>query len=276
LYEAKNVARKNKATIFGIQDNGQLFISNEPLDTALKKAKNTGSTECSNELGSSWINQVYALQPGSYSGSTYYGNGGNEGNNCFLYNDGTFVEGDNATTSVPLEQYYVEKLTDIFDKIQSLLGESDNDLQTEYNKLIQELNTSNNIEIVKKITAQKNQLMKFAKQNNLIDEQYNNSIEKLREENIVFRVWVFVLLFILFLIFQLFKNPLKSISYVCLFFMITIIITIIKLLNPLIFMIILLFLFLSTVLVLFYKENYPLSIGILIVGSIIFALVYRL
>jgi hypothetical protein len=264
------VARKNNATVFGIQDGGQLFINTEPLKVALTKATMGGTTSCSNELGCSWVNQVYSVQEGVYAGGTY-----NDGT-CSLYTSGTFTSGSDSVI-VDIEIYYDETLNDILDKIQTLLQENDSDLEIKYNTLMKALSTSNNIKLIEKVTAQKNQLVKFAKQNDLLNEQYNNSFDKLREENISFRIWVFIFLFVLFATFQLFKNPiLKSISYVCLVFMITIIVSVIKILNPFLFMIIILFIFLSTVLTLFYKEKYPLSIGILIIGSIIFALVYRL
>lgn len=268
--EAMNVARQNNATVFGIQDGGQLFINTEPVKIASEKAKLGGITTCNDVLGASWVNQVYVAQEGTYQGGTY-SNG-----TCALYTDGSFIDGSD-TAIMNIEVYYSEILSDILENIQTLLGESDVEMQTKYTTLMDGLSTSSNVKLIKRVTAQKNQLVRFAKQNNLIDEQMNNSFDKLRRQNIVFRIWVFIFLFFLFLTFQLFSNPiLKSLSYVCLVFMITIIVMITKLLNPLLFMILILFIFVSIVLTLFYKEKYPLSIGILIIGSIVFALVYRL
>lgn len=267
---AIEVARKNNATVFGIQNNGELFINTESLNVALAKAKLGGPTICGNELGCRWVNQIYALEEGVYAGGTY-----NDGT-CSLYTNGTFTSGSDSVI-VDIEIYYEETLKEILENIQTLINESDSDLEVKYNELLKLLSGSDNISIIERVSAQKNQLIKFAKQNDLITEQNNDSFDKLRKENITFRIWVFIFLFVLFLTFQLFTNPiLKSISYVCLVFMVTIIISIIRLLNPLLFMIIILFVFLSTVLTLFYKENYPLSISILIIGSIVFAVVYRL
>jgi hypothetical protein len=269
--QAIEKAGNNGATVFGIQSGGQLFINDGNKNDALAKATQYGETECNNPLGCAWTNQVYEFS----------------GNNCFLYgsnNDignvtgsGTWVEGGTGTAMVNVENYYGEKLNLIIETIQTLIGQSDVEMQSEYNDLMQQLGTTNYVGYVDKITAQKKQLEIFAKENSLISEQNDISFEKLQNENMSFRIWVFILLFVLFIIFQLFQNPvLNSISYVCLFFMLSIIVVIIKTLAPLIFMILILITLVSVVLTLFYKKNYGVSIGILIVGSVIFALIYRL
>jgi len=260
--EIQEIARDNGATVYGIQSGGQLFINTSEKTNAVDVSKMYGKADCSDPMGCYGVNQVYEFT----------------GNNCFLYdNVGTYVEGNSSTAFVNVERYYGEKMTQLFENIQNLINESDSEIQKSYSRLMGELQTSNDPSFIEKIKAQKKQIDIFAKENQLITEQYNVSFEKLREENMSFRIWVFILLFILFIIFQLFQNPfVKSLSYVCLFFMLSIIVFIIKMLSPLLFMILILLVFLLIVLSLFYNKKYMTSISVLVIGSIIFTLIYRL
>lgn len=263
--EIQQIARDNGATVYGIQNGGDIFINTGEKAQALNMAKEYGKADCNNPLGCPWVNQVYEFS----------------GNNCFLYDEGygesTYVEGNSSTAFVSVEKYYGERMTQLFETIQELIIDSDKDLQEKFDLLMEKLKDGEYPGYIERITAQKNQLEEFAKKNQLINEQYTMSFDNLRQENMSFKIWVFILLFILFIIFQLFQNPLlKSLSYVCLFFMISIIIFIIKLLSPIIFMILILLILLSGVLTLFYNKRYIISIGVLTIGSIIFALIYRL
>ena len=114
--QAMDVARQNNATVFGIQDGGQLFINTTPVKVALAKAKMGGTTTCSSDLGCSWVNQVYASKEGEYAGGVY-----NDGT-CALYTKGTLTSGDDSIV-VNIEIYYNEKLNNILEEIQTLLGE---------------------------------------------------------------------------------------------------------------------------------------------------------
>jgi len=204
--------------------------------------------------------------------------------NCNLYPAGKgqtpswkFNTGLKTVAYIPVIPYYEEKLTDISDKIQSLIDNEDKEIASQYANLMSEMNNSTNYTtFFEKVSFQKKQLEIFGKKYNLINEQYNISYDKLQSENLVFRLWFLVLLFVLSIIFYLFPNPVKSFSYVCVFFIFVIIISILKMLKPVLFMILLMILFMVIVLGLFYKEKYTISIGILVIGSFIFALIYRL
>ena len=263
--EIQQIAKDNGATVYGIQNGGDLFINTGEKANALDLATQYGEADCNNPLGCGWVNQVYEFS----------------GNNCFLYDEGygesTYVEGNSSTAFVGVETYYGERMKQIFETIQGLIIDSDKDLQEKFDFLMGKLKDGNYPGYIERITAQKNQLEEFAKTNQLINEQHTMSFDKLRQENMSFKIWVFILLFILFIIFQLFQNPLlKSLSYVCIFFMLSIIVFIIKMLSPILFMILILLILLSGVLTLFYNKQYIISIGVLTIGSIIFALIYRL
>ena len=263
--QIQQIAKDNGASVYGIQDNGALFVNTVDKASALSDAITYGKADCNDPKGCMWVNQVYEFA----------------GNNCFLYDNGygtsTYVEGGQTTAFVNVEKFFGDKMDQLLEKIQALISENEGSLQASFSDLMGKLKGANYPGYIDKLKAQKKQLEIFAKENELIDQQYDMSYDKLKQENISFRIWVFILLFVLFIILQLFQNPiLKSLSYVCLFFMLTIIIFIIKLLSPLIFMISVLIVLLSVVLSLFFNEQYMISIGILIVGSTIFALIYRL
>lgn len=261
---AEEMASNNGATVYGIQSGGQIFINTNNKTESLNLAEQYGKADCNSALGCALVNQVYQFS----------------GNNCFLYDEkiqGTWVEGGTGTAFVGVEEYYGDKMSVLFDRIQRLMGESDAQLQVEYDGLMGELQGTSYPGFIETVTAQKEALEKFATDSKLITVEYATSFDDLRNKNISLRIWVFLFLFVLFIIFQLFQSPLlKSISYVCLFFMLAIIITIVKLLSPFLFMILILFSLFSVVLALFYQKKYFISFGILIVGSIIFALIYRL
>jgi len=203
--------------------------------------------------------------------------------NCNLYPAGngqpswTLNTGLRTVAFIPTIPYYEKKLTDISDKIQRLIDTEDKEVASQYAKLMSEMNNSTNYTtFFEKVAFQKKQLEIFGRKYNLINEQYNISYDKLQSENLVFRLWFLLLLFVLSIIFYLFPNPVKSFSYVCVFFIFVILSSILKMLKPVLFMILLMILFMVIVLGLFYKEKYTISIGILVVGSFIFALIYRL
>ena len=263
--EIQSIAKENGATVYGIQSGGQLFVNTGDKIVALSDATAYGKADCNDPKGCFAVNQVYEFA----------------GNNCFLYDNGygtsTYVEGGQTTAFVDVEKFYGEKMKQLLENIQTLINENDSYLQASFSELMGKLKGTNYPGYIDKLKAQKKQLEIFAKENELIDQQYTMSYDKLKQENMSFRIWVFILLFVLFIILQLFQNPiLKALSYVCLFFMLTIIIFIIKLLSPLIFMISVLIVLLTVVLSLFFNGQYMISIGVLIVGSTIFALIYRL
>lgn len=263
--EIQQIAKDNGANVYGIQSGGQLFINTGNKINALADAITYGKADCDNPKGCYGVNQLYEFA----------------GNNCFLYDNGygtsTYVEGGSTTAFVNTEKFYGEKMAQLIETIQTLIDENENSLQVSFNDLMGKLKNTNYPGYVEKITAQKEQLETFAKENQLIYKQYDMSFDKLKQENMSFQIWVFILLFVIFIILQLFQNPiLKSLSYVCLFFMLSIIVFIVKLLSPLLFMISILIILLSIVLSLFFNKQYMISIGVLIVGSVIFALIYRL
>jgi hypothetical protein len=263
--EIQEIAKENGATVYGIQSGGQLFVNTGDKIVALSDARNYGKAECDDPKGCFAVNQVYEFA----------------GNNCFLYDNGygtsTYVEGGETTAFVNVEKFYGEKMEQLLENIQTLIDNADSSLQESFSRLMENLKGTNYPGYIDKLKAQKKQLEIFAQENKLIDQQYNISYDKLKQENMSFRIWVFILLFVLFIILQLFQNPiLKSLSYVCLFFMLSIIVFIVKLLSPLLFMISIFLILLSVVLSLFFNKQYMISIGVLIVGSTIFALIYRL
>ena len=263
--QIQQIAKDNGASVYGVQDNGALFVNTVDKASALSDAITYGKADCNDPKGCMWVNQVYEFA----------------GNNCFLYDNGygtgTYVEGGNTIAFVDVEKFYGEKMKQIIEKIQTLIDEADSSLQESFAELMGKLKGIQYPGYIEKINAQKKQLEIFARENDLIEQQYEMSYDKLKKENMSFRIWVFILLFVIFIILQLFQNPiLKSLSYVCLFFMLSIIVFIVKLLSPLLFMISILLILLSVVLSLFFNKQYMISIGVLIVGSIIFALIYRL
>lgn len=248
-YETKNI--HTYSSHFGLGNSGTTYYTSKGKDTGC-----TSTTGCTDSV------YLYSADP-----------------NCFLYQgkNGTFTPGGDGVAFVPTAIYYGERLNRISIQIEKLIDQSDEKISKEYKKLMSELNNSTSYEtFFQKVAFQKKQLEIFGKRHNLINEKYNISYDKLQSENIVFRVWVLVFLFILSIIFYLFKDPIKSFSYVCVFFIFVILISILKLLKPVIFMILIMVIFMLIVLGLFYKKKYSISIGMLVVGSFIFALIYRL
>jgi len=65
VHDAMLRAKSEGAVLFGIQDDGQLFINEHRLNKmqALKSAKKYGkNNNCHHELGCAWVNQVYMLR----------------------------------------------------------------------------------------------------------------------------------------------------------------------------------------------------------------------
>lgn len=127
------------------------------------------------------------------------------------------------------------------------------------------------------IQANREVLLAITNKYFLLNEANKSSYEKLQMTNVVFRSWVFLLLLVIFVTLQLAKNPIaKSFSFVSLFFMGVILLSIVYILAPIFFMILLLVIFFISVLTLFYKENYYLSIILLIIEYIAFKIIYKL
>lgn len=185
-----------------------------------------------------------------YIGGTYYKS---SNNNCFLYDKSTnpsLVNGDGIAI-LRTTQYYNEKMSEIFDKIKDFL------LNT--TEAFSPLNYTQNV----------NKLNDVESIYNFINDKHNLSSITLQNSNVMFMVWLFIFLFILSIIFQMFENKiLKSISIVSFVGTIVVLLNILKIINSFIFSVTLLSLFSVIVLVLFFKKMYIPSFVFLLFGAI--------
>jgi len=195
-------------------------------------------------------------------------------NNCIGYTSGTWSDG-NDIIIVNSQAYYTQKLTEIYEKIILIIGDLDADNRQKTEAILGVDPPNNNM--LDTIKIRKDQLNTIANQYDLTVANYTISYDKLKSSNIMFRSWVFFLLLVIFITFQLVKNPIaNSLSFVSLFFMIVILFSIVYIFQPLLFMISLLLLFMVITLTFFYKQQYYLSVVVLIIEYIIFAVIYRI
>jgi len=184
-----------------------------------------------------------------YIGGTYYKS---SDNNCFLYDKSTnpsLVNGDGIAI-LRTTQYYNEKMAEIFDQVKDFLLNTEGFTSLKYSQNVDKLNNAESIY-------------------NFINNKHNISSITLQNSNVMIMKWIFIFLFILSIIFQMFENMiLKSISIVSFVGAIVVLLNILKLLNSFIFSIALLSLFSAIVLVLFFKKLYIPSFAFLLFGAI--------
>lgn len=236
-----------------INEYNRLFELSKNVETVISIPNNTFSNsapshrtnvnsvdECINTLKN---NEMYI-------GGTFYNT---TDNNCFLYDKSSnpsLVSGD-GTAIIRSTQYYNEKMAEVFDQIkESLLNGVEAFSTMEYTNSVENLNNAE-------------ETYEF------INDKNNISFVTLKNSNILFMKWLFLFLFVLSMIFQLFENMIfKTLSIVSFVAGIVVLLNILKLINLFVFSIMLLSLFSAIVIFLFYKKLYIPSFLLLLFGGI--------
>ena len=152
-----------------------------------------------------------------------------------------------------LEPYminYNDKMVEIFDQIKNFYKKESFATITDYISNVDKLNTSESI-------------YKY------INDKKNTSYNNLQNSKVILMKWIFLLLFVLSISFQMFENTvLKSASIVSFIGAIIVLLNILKILNSIIFSVVLLSLLSAIVLLLFFKKMYAISICVLLFGMI--------
>lgn len=230
----------------------ELFKSTVGQTITLPNYTYNGSKEVSSTAEPSVEACANTLSSTGALGGTFYDT---TGNNCFLYSDSSPTVSGNGTAIVQTEQYYNEKMAELYDKINPLLNITEEPIQS-----IPPLST--------KKYEENNQKFTHANALNLfINNKYTNSISNLKIEEIKLRVWLFIFL-IAMIFFFMNISSLQILSFVFLFLAIVVLFNIIKTINLFIFTIIILLSFAFIVLSLFFKKLYIPSFVILIIGAL--------
>lgn len=184
-----------------------------------------------------------------YIGGTFYNT---TNNNCFLHDKNTSpsLVGGNGIALLRSSQYYNDKMADVFDQIkEALLNGVEPFSSMEYTNAVENLNNTGEIY-------------------NFINDKRNISFVTLQRSDVLFMKWIFGLLFVLAMIFQLFENMIfKTLSIVSFIGAIVVLLNILKIVNTFVFSIMLLSLFSAIVIVLFFKKMYIPSFVFLLFGA---------